>query len=163
MTETAAPELEWVTDPRTGVSLALVPGWERVDAPPAALTIAAAGWDEARGFRPNVNVMVAPVDAEDVMELGTAAIANVIATLEDAHVVAYDLWMGPDVTEEPRGRMLTFAYPQDTSTVVVRQWFALVDGLGYTVTASCGMELYPSYGPAQDEIGGAVRLPSWRP
>ena len=32
MTETAVPELEWVTDPRTGVSLALVPGWERVDA-----------------------------------------------------------------------------------------------------------------------------------
>jgi hypothetical protein len=90
------------------------------------------------------------------------AVAAVVADLEDAHVLAYDLWTGPDVAAEPRGRTLTFAYPHETSTVVVRQWIALVDGIGYTVTASCGLERYPSYGPALDEIGGAVRLPSWK-
>lgn len=160
MTDTETPELEWVTDPRTGVSLVLPPTWTTVDAPPAALTLGPAEWDDAHGFRPNVNVVVGAVDADDVMELGTAAIANVIATLQDAHVVGYDLWFGPGATEEPRGRVLLFAYPQGTTTVVVRQWIAVIDGLGYTVTTSCGMEDLPRYGPVLAEVGRTVRLPS---
>jgi hypothetical protein len=77
---------------------------------PMPLTIAVGDRDEAWGPQPNLNVLVADASEPlDVQEPATLAVSGIVSAIDEVHVMAYDLWPGPDDLE---GRRIAFAYPQ---------------------------------------------------
>jgi hypothetical protein len=84
------------------------------------LTIAVADWDEAWGLRPNVNVLTADTtETLDVQELATLAVSGIVSAIDEVHVIAHDIWHGPDDVD---GRRIAFAYPQGAGVLAASQW-----------------------------------------
>lgn len=145
-----------VTDPETGLALGLPDGWEQLEYDGLSLAIAAPsgqdGW-----YRPNVNVLIAEIGSEiDIRNLGTDAIVAAKLTADDPHVMAYDLFSGPEGTE---GRRLTFAYRSDANAIAVTQWLLLHQGLYMVITASCLVSNLTTVQPIFEASVAALRLP----
>lgn len=153
----------WAVDDRSGAALPLPPGWEQVvPAPPgAAVAVALSSWSPAPAVadcRPNVVLTAAPADGvQDVTLLGTAAVAQALASADGAHVLAYDLWA--PVAGRPEGRRLCFAYQQEDLGIYVNQLLIVHDGVCTAVTGTCGVDVADVLAPVLDAVGAAVRLP----
>jgi hypothetical protein len=62
-----------------------------------------------------VNVLVAEIGSEiDLRVLGTDAIVAATLTADDAHVMSYDIYVGPGDVE---GRRVEFAYRNDADSI----------------------------------------------
>lgn len=145
------------TDSETGLTLGLPPGWEQLEYDGLSLAIAAPSLGENDPYRPNVNVLVAEIGSEiDLRELGTDAIVAAKLTADDAHVMSYDLFLGPGDVE---GRRLGFAYRNDANAIAVTQWLLLHNGLYTVITASCLVTDLSTVQPLFEESIGSLRLP----
>lgn len=145
-----------VTDPETGLALGLPTGWEQVEYDGLALAIAAPAGEDG-WYRPNINVLIAEIGSEiDIRNLGTDAIVAAKLTADDPHVMAYDLYLGPEGIE---GRRLTFAYRTEANAIAVTQWLLLHRGLYVVITASCSVSSLTSVKPWFEYSVGALRLP----
>ena len=154
-----------VTDEATGVALDLPPGWERVEVPGIPLAVAGPPTQalaDGTPFRPNVTVLVVPAAEDaDVRTLGTEAIAAATVQ-EDAHVLAYDLWLRPGGVGrrlEVAASALVPAATEDVRSVPVdvTQWVALEDGMVTTVTATCGVAQLLDQGPVIEALVATLR------
>jgi hypothetical protein len=145
------------TDPETGLTLGLPPGWEQLEYDGLSLAIAAPSLGENDPYRPNVNVLVAEIGSEiDLRELGTDAIVGAKLTADDAHVMSYDIYVGPGDVE---GRRLEFAYRNDADSIAVTQWLLLHERLYTVITASCLITDMTTLQPVFEESVGDLRLP----
>jgi hypothetical protein len=142
----------------TGVSLPLATGWVELPGEPMQLTIAVGDWDEAWGPRPNLNVLVADAtEALEVQELATLAVSGIVSAIDEVHVMAYDLWPGPDDLD---GRRIAFAYPQGGGALTACQWLFAHDTRSVTVTATCRVDHLTTFGEKFDALVGRIRLTS---
>jgi hypothetical protein len=145
------------TDPETGLTLGLPPGWEQLEYDGLSLAIAAPSLGESDPYRPNVNVLIAEIGSEtDLRILGTDAIVAAKLTGDDAHVMSYDLYLGPGGVE---GRRLGFAYRNEADSIAVTQWLLLHRGLYTVITASCLVTDLTTVQPMFERSIGSLRLP----
>jgi hypothetical protein len=146
---------ELATDPRTGLALGLPTGWEQLEYDGLALAIAAPSLGADDLYRPNVNALIELGAEADLRELGTDAMVGAKLSA-DAHVMSYDVYLGPDEVE---GRRLAFAYRNETATIAVTQWLLLHELLYTVITASCLVSDLTTLQPVFEESIGSLRLP----
>lgn len=158
MTDENRPDERWVHDEPTGAALRVPLGWDEVSAP-VGVAVAPRAWVAAPGhvpYRPNVTLVVGPAEASDPREVGTQALAQVLAGADEAHLLGYDLVRAAD---RPEGRCLHYAYRHGEYGIAVSQWLFVANGLVTAVTGSCGVDAAVQVGPWFAFVAGTVRLP----
>jgi hypothetical protein len=143
----------------TGAAIGSPARWERLDPPPApAVLVVAADAVPAGRFRVNVAVTVeaVPPQARDLRVYSPAVVEGFL-TLPNAYVLAVDVFpfrLRKDLEcldnrfgEGLDVRRMLGVYRQGDFSVVLTQYWTIVDGVATAVSASCAVEDYRWFEP----------------
>jgi len=126
------------------VALPLPPGWEQVESSEDVVIVAAPERPD-QVFRPNI-VMTSAVTSDALHVVSARAIAAVLALHTRSQVLSVEL----DDLAAPEGvpsRTIEWSYAAERSTILVRQWVAVVGGQEVHVTGSCAVEEFEQFVP----------------
>ncbi|WP_144750661.1 hypothetical protein [Curtobacterium pusillum] len=126
------------------LSLPLPSNWERIESSDNVVVLAAPEVPDAR-FRPNIVLTTALADGPlDVVS--SNAIASILALQPRAQVFAVEPNDLDDVLGVP-SRTVEWGYEAERTTVLVRQWIAVIGRYQVHVTGSCAVEEFIDFVP----------------
>ena len=126
------------------LSLPLPSNWVRIESSENVVVLAAPENADAR-FRPNIVITTALADGP-LHVVSANAIASILALQPRAQVFAVE----PDDLEDVLGlpsRTVEWGYEAERTTVLVRQWIAVIGRHQVHVTGSCAVEEFTGFVP----------------
>lgn len=126
------------------LSLPSPSNWERIESSDNVVVLAAPGVPDAR-FRPNIVLTTALAEAP-LHVVSSNAIASILALQPRAQVFAVEPNDLDDVLGVP-SRTVEWGYEAEHTTVLVRQWIAVIGRHQVHVTGSCAVEEFIDFVP----------------
>ena len=147
-----------VEHPRSGARMSVPEGWEVLVADDSdtvvALEPAAEGAD---GFRANLVLSVVGNDGMSFRDWQTATDETLPAMLQDYLLLDLEKRR---VAGLPGGRRLAHHVSPDGVALTMEQWFTVVDGVGFTLTATVDSWRYDQWADELSALAEQLELPA---
>ncbi len=147
-----------VEHPRSGARMSVPEGWEILVAEDSDTVVAlepAADGDD--GFRANLVLSVVGNDGMSFRDWQTATDETLPAMLQD--YLLLDLEKRP-VAGLPGGRRLAHHVSPEGVALTMEQWFTVVDGVGFTLTATVDSWRYDLWADELSALAEQLELPA---
>jgi hypothetical protein len=141
--------------------LVLPDGWETLPPPAPDTTAALEPADDARpaeaeeGFRSNLVLTTSPQEATSFRDWQVATDELLPRMLTDYLLLDLEKC---DVAGHPGGRRLAHHVTPDGTAVTMEQWFAVVSGVGYTLTATVDSWRYDEQADALAAVAAGLQI-----